>query len=235
MKGMNAQMQAYLTEKFGSFLSDERKASVEHVLSHRTKHIRVAVEDLIDSHNVSAIIRTGECMGIQDFHVIDNEQNFHIGKGVSKGASKWIDIHRHNESDVDNSLEAIKNLKEAGYQLLVTSLASRATALNAVDISRPFVVVLGNETRGTSEIMKEHADQLISVPMYGFTESYNVSVSAGIILHQLTERIHKEVENWQLTEKEKIDYKFQWYKKCMARPDYYQNYYLNAYELDQNA
>ncbi|MFQ3212585.1 MAG: tRNA (guanosine-2'-O-)-methyltransferase [Marivirga sp.] len=234
MNEMNAPMRAYLTEKFSSFLSDERKASIEHVLSRRTKHIRVAVENLIDPHNVNAIFRSGECLGIQDFHVIDNEQSFHIGKGVSKGASKWIDIHRHNESEVDNSLEAIQHFKQIGYQLVVTSLEPHAMPLHAIDISRPLVLVCGNETGGVSKRMREHADQLVSIPMYGFTESYNVSVAAAIILYHMIERMHKEVENWQLNEQEKTDYKFQWYKKCMARPDYYQNYYVDAYKADQN-
>lgn len=227
-------LQAYLTDKFASFISDERKETIGQVLNNRTKHIRVVLEDLIDSHNVNAIFRSGESLGIQHFHVIDNKQHFKLGKGVSKGSNKWIDIHRHNTVDTNNSEAAIEQLKEQGYQLFVTTPSSEANPFTEIAITKPLALVFGNEKRGISNLMKQKADQLIGIPMYGFTESFNVSVTAAILLHNFVNRMHQEVKNWQFSDQEKAKYRLLWYKKCMARPDYYHNYYVNAYEQDQS-
>ena len=192
------------------------------------------MEDLIDPHNVNAVFRTGECLGIQKFHVIDNEQHFHVGKGVSKGSTKWIDIDCYDAEGGLNSESAIQKIKDKGLRLLVTSPSAKAIPINEIDISKPLALVIGNERDGVSDIMKRSADQLISIPMYGFTESFNVSVASAILIHSLSNRIHQEVVNWEISEQVKANYRFEWYKKSMARPDYYQKFFVKAYEAEKN-
>ena len=231
---MDHKLRDYLTDKFSEFISEERKQNIEEVLSNRTSFLSVVIEDLVDPHNVNAIFRTGECMGVQDFHVIDNEQYFHVGKGVSKGSTKWIDIHRHDQDDFKNTGRCITSLKEKGYQLVVTSPAAAAVSVEDIDLSKPIALVLGNERDGVSEEMKTKADQLISIPTFGFTESFNVSVAGAILIHGLVNRIHKEVPRWHLDQERMTQFKYEWYKKSMARPDFYYKFFVKAFESEQN-
>ena len=231
---MDYKLRDYLTDKFSEFISEERKQNIEEVLSNRTSFLTVVIEDLVDPHNVNAIFRTGECMGVQDFHVIDNEQYFHVGKGVSKGSTKWIDIHRHDQDDWRNTGRCITSLQEKGYQLVVTSPAAEAVSVEDIDLSKPIALVLGNERDGVSEEMKTKADQLISIPTFGFTESFNVSVAGAILIHGLVKRIHKEVPNWHLENERIAQFKYEWYKKSMARPDFYYKFFVKAFESEQN-
>ncbi|GAB3337408.1 RNA methyltransferase [Marivirga atlantica] len=224
----------FLIKKYAEFISDRRKEFIDEVLQNRTEHLTIVVEDLIDPHNINAIFRTGECFGVQHFHIIDNIQKFHIGRGVSKGATKWIDIHRYDQADINNSKEAIEKLKLKGYQILATSPDENAVSFKSVDISQPTALIFGNERDGISQTVKDEADQLIKIPMFGFTESFNVSVAAGILIQEFTTKIRKEVSDWGLSESQINDYKLQWYKKSMARPDYYHDYFVKAFELENN-
>jgi len=230
---MDQQLNHFLIEKYAAFLSEERKATIEHSLNFRTAHMTLLLEDMIDPHNINAIFRTGECFGIQHFHVVDNIQKFHIGKGVSKGATKWIDIHRYDQENHNNSANAAKELKARGYQLVATVPYKEAIDFKQIDLSKKTALIFGNERDGVSKTLLQQADVTIKIPMYGFTESFNVSVSAGILLQSLATKMHKEVSDWQLTDEEKENYRLKWFKQSMARPDYYQDYFVKAYEKEQ--
>ncbi|MBK6264324.1 RNA methyltransferase [Marivirga sp. S37H4] len=230
---MDTHLQQFLIQKYSEFLSEERKNYIHQVLSNRTEYIRVVLEDLTDPHNVNAVFRTGECLGIQHYDVIENNNPFKIGKGVSRGATKWIDIHQYNQQTEGNTLFALKSLKKKGYKILVTSPNEKAKSMEEIDISQPIALVFGNEKEGVSREALQIADEIISIPNYGFTESYNVSVSAAILLYNLIHRMYKEVNSWQFSPEVYSRYHLAWLKKCMARPDYYQNYFVKAFD-DQN-
>lgn len=231
---MDQKLQQFLIEKFSSFLSEERKNYIEKVLQNRTEYIQVVLEDLIDPHNVNAILRTGECLGIQHYHIIENQYPFKIGRGVSKGATKWIDIHQYEGSGESNTFHAIEQLKSQGFKILTTSLGVEDKSLNTIDLTEPVAIVFGNEKEGVSQKAKDLADGSIKIPIYGFTESYNVSVAAAILMQNLIERMRKEVGNWQFSAEIYQNYQLRWLKKCMARPDYYQNYFVTAFEQTKN-
>lgn len=218
----------FLIQKFGEFLSEKRKNFIDEVLEMRTNYVQVVLEDIIDPHNVSAVLRTGECLGIQQYHIIDKQNPFKIGRGVSKGATKWIDINQYREGE-RRTENALADLKQKGYKLLVTSPKAGAKSLGDIDLSKPLAVIFGNEKSGVSQTALAMADEIVKIPMYGFTESYNISVSAAIILHHLIERMHKEVDDWQLTAEQFLNYKLAWLKKCMAKPDYYQDYFVKVF------
>ncbi|PTB96703.1 TrmH family RNA methyltransferase [Marivirga lumbricoides] len=228
----NEELKHFLIQKFGEFLSEKRKSFVEEVLQMRTNYIQVVLEDIIDPHNVSAVLRTGECLGIQQYHIIDQQNPFKIGRGVSKGATKWIDIHHYREGE-NRTQRALSGLRQEGYRVLVTSPKAEAKSLEDIDLSKPLAVILGNEKAGVSQKAMQMADEIVKIPMYGFTESYNVSVSAAIILHHLVERMRKEVTGWQFTPEQFLEYKLLWLKKCMAKPDYYQDYFVKAFHSNK--
>lgn len=229
---MNAELNHFLTQKFGEFLSDERKQYMESVLENRTDFLRVILEDIRDPHNANAIIRSGECLGIQHYHIIENENVFKLGRGVSRGAIKWVDVHQYPESNTPTK-DVFKDLKSKGFKIVATSPNKQACSPEDLSLDQPIAIVLGNERDGISEEAKTLADDFVRLPMHGFTESYNVSVAAGITLYSLISKIRSFVENWQFDERTKDDYRLQWYKKCMARPDDYEKFFVKAFEPDK--
>ena len=166
------------------FITEERKNKFDSVIHNRLKSVNVVLEDVYQSHNTSAILRTCDLVGIQDIHFIENKNHYKIAEDVALGASQWLSIKRHSSTE-----QCLADLKKKGYKIVATSPhESGFTPLN-LPIDYPITIVLGTEKNGISPIVKHHADYFLKIPMYGFTESYNVSVSAGICLHQLTERM----------------------------------------------
>ena len=202
------------SERIASFLSElvtERRLDrMEEVLSQRTRYITVALEDIYQSQNASAVLRTCECFGVQDVHIIENFNCFNVNPMVLKGSDKWLNIRRHNGSG-NNSFEAVQSLKSEGYRIVATSLHEGSIELNSFNVERgKFAVVFGNEHQGVSKDMMALADEFLKIPMLGFTQSLNISVSAGIIVSRLMERIRGGSIRWQLTNQEKSVLRSQW-------------------------
>ena len=229
---MEAELTHFLTKKFGEFLSDERKEFIESVLENRTEFIRVVLEDIRDPHNANAIIRSGECLGIQHYHIIENENAFKLGRGVSRGAVKWVDVHQYPESKTPTA-DVLGDLKSRGYKIVVTSPNKEALAAEDLSLEQPIALVMGNERDGISKEAAALADEFVRLPMYGFTESYNVSVASGITFYSLISKMRLYATNWQLSESTKSDYRLRWYKKCMARPDDYEKFFVKAFESEK--
>ena len=189
------------------FLTDRRRSLMKKVIDQRTNHITVATQDVYQLHNTSAVIRSCDVFGVQNVHVIEEKFPKRIDREIAMGAQKWVSINRHASAK-----ECISHLRESGYQIVATSPHSDSLHLDDFDVSRKSALFFGTERHGLSdEIMKE-ADCTLKIPMYGFTESLNISVSAAIILQSLAERIRKEDVSWQLHEQEKEDLKFKWLK-----------------------
>jgi len=183
---------------------------MEEILAQRTRYVTVALEDVYQSQNVSAVLRTCECFGIQDVHIIENYNPYSINPMVLKGSDKWLNIHRYNRGD-DNTVVAVRRLKSQGYRIIATSLHEGSIALNSFDVEHgKCAVIFGNEHQGVSEYMMEHADEYLKIPMYGFTQSFNLSVAAGIILSGFVEKIRNSNVVWQLSNPEKDFLLAQW-------------------------
>ena len=189
------------------FLTDRRRSLMNKVIDQRTNHITVATQDVYQLHNTSAVIRSCDVFGIQNVHVIEEKFPKRIDREIAMGAQKWVTVNRHASAK-----ECISHLRESGYQIVATSPHNDSLHLGDFDVSKKSALFFGTERHGLSyEIMKE-ADCTLKIPMYGFTESLNISVSAAIILQSLAERIRKEDVSWQLNEQEKEDLKFKWLK-----------------------
>jgi len=191
-------------------VTEKRLGRIEEILSQRTRYITIALEDIYQSQNASAVLRTCECFGVQDVHIIENYNPYNINPMVLKGSDKWLNIHRYNRSD-NNTAEAVHRWKSEGYRVIVTSLCGESIALNSFDVEcGKCVVVFGNEHQGVSEYMRKQADEYLKIPMLGFTQSLNISVSAGIILSQLIEKMRNSNVDWQLTNPEKDILRAEW-------------------------
>lgn len=200
-------MDNQLLEHLLSFLTERRKNLFEEVISKRTRHFTVATEDVYQLHNTSAIMRSCDVFGVQDLHVIEEKVSKKIDREIAMGAQKWVNIDRHHSTK-----ECIDNLKENGYQIIATTPHNNSTELKDFDISKKSAFFFGKEKEGLSDIVLEAADGYLKIPMYGFTESLNISVSAAIILQTLITKVKDSDVVWELSELEKNEIKLQWAK-----------------------
>jgi len=192
------------------YLTDRRRALFLEVLQQRTKHFTIATEGVYQLHNTSAVIRSCDVFGIQDLHVVEEIEGNRIDKEIAMGAQKWVDLHRH--SSVEG---CVSHLKAEGYKIIATSPHGDAITPQEFDVSNKAAFFFGKESDGLSDYVLENADQLITIPMYGFTESLNISVSAAIILQNVVNRLHKSEVNWQLSEIQIRQKQFDWMCKTI--------------------
>ena len=217
-----------LIDHLGLFVTDHKKALIEETLNQRTTYISVAIEDVYQSQNASAVLRTSECLGIQDVYVMENWNDYTVNPNVTLGASKWLNIRRYNEENTDNTTACFEHLHNAGYRIVGTSPHPDYPAIEDFDISEPFVLVFGNEIEGLSEKAISLTDEMLRIPIYGFTESYNISVSAAICLYSLVQRIRKERTDWRISEEQKNELRYEWYSRIVKRADLLEKDFLKS-------
>ena len=193
-----------------NILTDNRKAKFLKVLENRTKHFTVVVEDVFQMHNASAVMRSCEVFGIQELNVIEQRYGKSIDKEIAMGAQKWVDINKF-----DNVTNCVDTLKSQGYQIIATTPHENDCLLDDFDISKPSALFFGTERDGLSEEILERADGFLKIPMVGFTESLNISVSAAIIIQDLTNRLRDSEVKWQLTEEEILEKRLAWAKNSI--------------------
>lgn len=214
---MNKLRRNQLLDFFVEFVTDHKKELIEEVLSHRTRHLTVVLEDIYESQNASAVLRTCDCFGIQDLHVIENRNTYTLNPQVVQGASKWVDVIQYNTTKVNNTIDCINTLKSKGYKIYATSPNGNGKSINEVQIDDKVALFFGTEYDGLTDDVIDNADELIQIPMYGFTESFNLSVSAAVCLNILTSKLFTSEVSWQLSEEEKKTIRLDWYKKIVER------------------
>lgn len=220
---MNSELINFLKQ----FVTDNRLEVFDKVLENRTRYITVAVEDIYQSQNASAVLRTLDCFGLQDIHIIENKNKYEVNPDVALGSSQWLNLIRYNKTE-NNTLQSIKKLKENGYRIVATSPHKEDVDLENFDLGKGKVALFfGNEVMGLSELMIENADEYLKIPMFGFTESFNISVSAAIILHHLTSKLRNSNINWQLADFEKEELKLSWLKKTIKSSSLLVNDFLS--------
>ncbi|MFK8303291.1 TrmH family RNA methyltransferase [Capnocytophaga stomatis] len=197
-----------------NFITEERKKRFSEILEYRTNHFTVAVEDVFQMHNTSAVIRSCEVFGVQQAHLIEQRFGKRLDAKIAMGAQKWVDTFRY-----DNTQECMDTLREKGYQIVATTPHKDAYFLSDFDISKKSAFFFGTEKDGLSKLVLNQADTFLKIPMVGFTESLNISVCAAIILQQLTEKLRKSDVPWQLTEEEKMAIRIDWTKKSIRSVD----------------
>ncbi|GAB5399921.1 MAG: RNA methyltransferase [Aureisphaera sp.] len=207
---MDIQLLAYLQ----SYLTERRRNLFETVLQERTRHFTVVTEDVYQMHNASAVMRSCDVFGIQDLHVIEERLGKRMDREIAMGAQKWVDVHRHERVE-----DCIDMVKKQGYQIVATTPHNDSCMLQEFDVTVPSAFFFGTEKDGVSDVVMEQADVHLKIPMFGFTESLNISVSAAIILQDVVTRLRKEQVNWQLTEEEILDLKMQWTLRCIKSAD----------------
>ena len=196
-----------LLDYLQNFITEERKQRFLEIISQRTNHFTVAMEDVFQMHNTSAVVRTCEVFGVQQAHSIEGRYGKRLDEKIAMGAQKWVDVFRY-----DDTQKCIDILREKGYQIVATTPHKDAYLLNDFDISKKSAFFFGTEKEGLSGKVLAQADTYLKIPMVGFTESLNISVAVAIVLQQLTDKLRRSNIKWQLTEEERYRILEQWTK-----------------------
>ncbi len=199
-----------LLEYLESFLTPRRLELYNKILAQRTNYFTIAIEDVYQLHNTSAVIRSCDIFGVQNIHVIEEINQKRIDREIAMGSQKWVDINRYKTTK-----ECISSLRDKGYQIVATTPHDNSIELQNFDISKPSAFFFGQEEKGLSDFVFNEADSMLHIPMRGFTESLNISVSASIILQHITSELRKSDLKWRLREEEKLEKRMDWAKKII--------------------
>ncbi len=205
-----------LLEYLMTFLTEHRKALFLKIIKNRIKHLTVVLEDIYQPQNASAILRTCDCLGIQDVHIIENINKYKINPDVALGSYKWLTLIKYNNTS-DNTRVCFEHLRSEGYKIIATTPHKDGVSDNDLSIDNKTALVFGQELRGLSENALSLADGFVKIPMYGFTESFNISVSAAILLKTLTDRLRNSKIHWSLSEDERNDILLNWTRNSIKQ------------------
>jgi tRNA (guanosine-2'-O-)-methyltransferase len=200
------------------FATEERFRKFRDAIHFRTRHFTIALEDIYQSHNASAVLRTCDCFGIQDVHIIENRNKYEVNPDVALGASKWLNLYRYNDTG-DNTASCLANLKNQGYRVVATTPHKDGYTPDNLPLSQKIALIFGTEMEGLTQGVIEMADDFIKIPMVGFTESLNISVSAAIFIQTLANRLRSSEIQWQLTDAEKDQILLNWLRQSIKKSE----------------
>ncbi|MBL7006469.1 MAG: RNA methyltransferase [Spirochaetia bacterium] len=207
---------------YSGLITEERLLKMKKVLKNRTRYISVALENIFQPHNASAVLRSCDAFGIQDIHIIENSNKFSSNPAVDMGTSQWLTLQRYRDKG-NNSAAAIEALKSQGYRVIATSPHSNDMHLDEFDLSKGKAVFLfGTELDGLTPEALAAADEYVKIPMYGFVESFNISVCAALTLHHLVLGLHESELNWQLSEIEQMTLLHTWLRNTIKKPEFHE-------------
>ncbi|MEC7265420.1 MAG: RNA methyltransferase [Bacteroidota bacterium] len=199
-----------LLDYLEGYLTEERKQRFLEVLQLRTRHITVAIEDVFQMHNTSAIIRSCDVFGVQEVHVVEDRFARMLDKNIAMGAEKWVDVHKYN-----NTRDCLAALKQQGYQIIATTPHDNSTLLSDFFPEQKSALFFGTEKGGLSDEVMQQADGFLKIPMVGFSESLNVSVAAAIIIQEVAHKVRTSQLDWRLTDTEILEKRMDWTQKSI--------------------
>ncbi len=221
-----------LIEHMSECVTEKRLALFKQVLVERTRYITLLLEEIYQSQNASAVLRTCDCTGIQDVHIVEERNEYEINRDVALGADQWLSLNYYNEGK-NNIYRAIETLKDKGYRIVATSPHKDGVSPEHFDLQKgKAALMFGTELNGLSEGALELADEYIQIPMAGFTESYNISVSAAITLYTLRKRLEVSSLKWKICEEEQSELLLNWLRGTIKMSDQIENKFIRDYQSD---
>lgn len=205
-----------LLKALKNHLTPQRVQRIEEVAAQRTRKICLVLEDIRQEHNAGALLRTADILGIQDVHLVSQQYEPKLAEAISKGSINWVSLHRYQARDEDNLQQCLQVLKGQNYQLIVADPEGKVALPDLQNNGEPLALLMGSEWEGVSEQAKEAADIRVRIPQYGFTQSFNVSVAAALILQQLNASLRRSGTDWQLAEDERIALELEWTMKRLG-------------------
>jgi tRNA (guanosine-2'-O-)-methyltransferase len=224
---MNLAEKTQLRDYLFSFISENKQQLFHQIIQNRTRHLTVVLEDIFQPHNASAVLRSADIFGLQDVHIIENENSYKVNPDVALGSAKWLNLHYHKKAE-HNTLACFDALRQQGYTIVATTPHTNDTVLEELPLVRKTALIFGTELKGLSRIAMENADAFVKIPMYGFTESFNISVSAALSFYSFMTRLRDSDVEWQLSEEEQVDVHIQWAKSAIKKVNLIIADYLKA-------
>ncbi|MES2589081.1 MAG: RNA methyltransferase [Bacteroidota bacterium] len=206
-------MRQKVLDEFYDIITENKREMFDRIAVNRTKFMTVVLENVFQEHNASAVLRSCDCFGIQELNVIEKDNQYKVQRDIALGAGRWVDLYNFNQGN-DVTKDCITKLKNQGYKIIATTPHTEQT-INDLDLSTPMAFVFGTERKGISDEVKDLADDFVKIPMYGFTESFNISVSVALVLNTIRTRLENSDLNWKLSPEEIIELKIKWCKKIL--------------------
>jgi tRNA (guanosine-2'-O-)-methyltransferase len=206
---LNLQQKKELTDYLSGFVTGNRLKRFEEVIEKRLNHLQIVVEDLYQGHNASAVIRSCDCFGVQYVHFIEGRNTMKVNEEIALGAGSWVTVQKHNGHE-NNTVACLRELKEKGFRIVATTPHTNDCTVDKLPVDKKLALVFGTEKEGITDEVRSMADEFVRIPMYGFTESFNISVSAALCMHELTTRIRRDVKDCYLSEDEKTEVFYTW-------------------------
>ena len=213
------------------FISENKKNKFEEIILQRTRYLTVVLEDIFQPHNASAVLRSCDCFGVQDVHIIENKNKYEINPDVALGSSKWLSLYRYHEAE-NNTKACLQQLKDKGYRIIATTPHEEDTSPENLPLGQKTALVFGTEMEGLTEDVLYMADGYVKIPMYGFTESLNISVSVALLVRCIIERLHDSDISWQLSPSESLDIRIAWSKSVIKKADVLEREFLRKIDRD---
>jgi tRNA (guanosine-2'-O-)-methyltransferase len=214
----NHAYQIALRDYLMNFISDNKQSLFKKNIEDRTRYLTIVLENIYQSHNASAVIRSCDLFGVHDVHIIENTHKYELSEEVAMGSSKWLKLKKYNNLE-NNTLDCFNKLRAKGYQIIATTPHHNDVLIEQLNLDKPIALVFGTEHLGLSETALNHVDGFMKIPMYGFTESFNISVSAALSMFYLTEKLRKSDIHWQLSAEEKVEIQIEWARKTIKKPN----------------
>ncbi len=200
-----------LIDHLAQFISDRKKKRICRVLENRTRYVCLVLEDIYKAQNASATLRTCDGLGVQDVHVIERRSPLSLDRDVHLGSAKWVTLHRYRDKTADNTAACYRRLRRSGYRIVATTPGRKSAGLETLSLEHPIAFVFGNEEMGLSPEAVNSADACVRLPMWGFTQSYNITVSVAVTLFQVLQRLRTSGIDMCLSDDEKQELTLAWY------------------------
>lgn len=210
---MNSTELQKLVDHLFTHVTDHKRETIPVIVAQRTDYLTLVLEDISQSHNSSAVLRTAESLGLTDIWLVEQNYRYQKTETIDKGSSQWLNLHRYATPE-----PCLLELKKQGYTLVATSPhAQQGITLEKLPIDHKIALIFGTERTGISQAVQKQADFFITIPMYGFTESYNISVAAGICLYTLSQKIRSSGEiDWKLPQDKSNMITLAWLRRLVS-------------------
>ncbi len=218
-------IESKIKEEFFKIITENKKELFTKIAAERTNHITVVLENIYQEHNASAVIRSCDCFGIQELHVIEKGNAYKVQRDIALGAGRWVDMYNYDRGSTVSS-DCIHKLKSRGFLIIATTPHASET-IHSLPIDQPMAFIFGTERQGLSEEMLALSDHQVKIPMYGFTESFNISVSVAIVLNTIRARLENSNNNWKLSSEEQTLLINKWCRKILNGGDHLEAHFRN--------
>ena len=209
-------LRAALADYLATHITPHRLRRIDEVLGQRTRWLTVVLEDLYQPQNASAVLRTCECLGLQQVHVVEDRNEYSVNRAVSLGAARWIDVVHWRAAEGRTIDACCQELRRRGYRLVAATPLADAVSVDDLDVTRaPVAVLFGTELGGLTPAAQARVEEGVHIPMCGFTESFNISVSAALVLRELSRRLRASGADWRLSQEERAELRLAWLRRSI--------------------